>query len=61
MTRKYHLSLNLLWSENVKAKDRSEDLSIDGKNIRMDLRQGGKVWIVFFLLKIGTSGRFLSI
>jgi hypothetical protein len=28
----------IFWSENVKGRDHSEDLGVDGKNIRLDLR-----------------------
>jgi hypothetical protein len=30
-----------LWSENLKGRDYSEDLDVDGKNIIMELRKVG--------------------
>jgi hypothetical protein len=31
----------IFWFENVKVRDHSEDLGVDGNNIRMDLRGVG--------------------
>jgi hypothetical protein len=48
------------WSEKLKERDYSEDLGVDGNNIRMNIRKyGGKVWIGFIRIRIGGSGGFL--
>jgi hypothetical protein len=46
------------WSGNLKGRDYSEDLGIDGKIIlEWILRKlEGKVWTVCIWLRIGTSG-----
>jgi hypothetical protein len=44
--------------ENLKGRDHSEDLDIDGR-IKLELilgKQGVTVWTGFIWLKIGTSG-----
>jgi len=53
--------LGSIWSENLKVRDHSEDLSIDG-NIMLECilgKQGGKVWTGSIWLKIGASGGLL--
>jgi hypothetical protein len=49
------------WSENLKGRDQSEDLGVDGKMIlEMILgKYGGKVWTGFIWLRIGTNGGLL--
>jgi hypothetical protein len=49
------------WSENLKGRDHSEDLSIDGKIILEWIfeKQGGKVRTGCIWLRIVTSGRLL--
>jgi hypothetical protein len=44
--------------ENLKGRDHSEDLSVDGKTIQELIlrKQGGKVWNRCIWLRIGTSG-----
>jgi hypothetical protein len=46
---------------NLKGKDHSEDLYIDGRIILAQSleKQGGKVWTGFIWLRKGTSGRLL--
>jgi hypothetical protein len=48
-------------SNNLKGKDHSEDLGVDGKIIleRMLGKWGGKAWIGFIWLRIRTSGGLL--
>jgi hypothetical protein len=48
-------------SENLKGKDHSEDLDIDGKIISEWIlgKYGGMVWTGFIWLRIGTSGGIL--
>jgi hypothetical protein len=50
-----------IWSENVKGRDLSEETGVDGKIIlkRILGKQGGKVWIGFIWLRVGTSGGLL--
>jgi hypothetical protein len=49
-----------LLSENLKGRDRSEDLGVDEKIIlEWILGKGGKVWTGFVCLRIGTSGGLL--
>jgi hypothetical protein len=45
--------------ENLKGRDNSEDLSVDGKIILEWIlrKQGRKVWTLFIWLRIVTSGR----
>jgi hypothetical protein len=45
------------WSENLKGRDISEDLIVDGKTILEWLleKQGGKVWSGFIWLMIWAS------
>jgi hypothetical protein len=47
--------------ENMKGRDHSEDLGIDGKIILEWVLGiwGGKVWIGFICLRIGASGGIL--
>jgi hypothetical protein len=49
------------WSENLKGRDNSEVLDIDGRIILEEIlgKCGGKVWTGFIWLKIGTSGGLL--
>jgi hypothetical protein len=44
--------------ENLKGRDHSEDLGIDGKIIveQISRKYGGKVWTGFICLRIGSSG-----
>jgi hypothetical protein len=50
-----------LLPENLKGRDHSEDLGIDGRIISECILwiQGGKVWTGCIWLGIGTSGRLL--
>jgi hypothetical protein len=50
------------WSENLKARDHSEDLDLDGKIMFEWIlgKQGGKVLTECLWLWIETSGRLLS-
>ena len=43
--------------ENIKDNEHLEELGIDGRNIRMDLKLDGSVWTGFIWLRIGTNGR----
>jgi hypothetical protein len=47
-----------LWSGNLKGRDHSEDIGVDGMIIlkRILEEQGWKMWIGFIWLRIGTSG-----
>jgi hypothetical protein len=49
------------WSENLKGRDDSEDLDVDGMLILKRLlgKLGGKMWTGFIWLTIETSGGFL--
>jgi hypothetical protein len=49
--------------ENLKGRDYSEDLGIDGRIVLEWIlgKLGGKVWTVCIWLRIGTSGELLSI
>jgi hypothetical protein len=51
----------VFWLENLKARDRSEDLAVDGRIISECIigKQGGKVWTGCIWLRIGTSGGLL--
>jgi hypothetical protein len=44
--------------ENLKGRDHSEDMGIDGKIILEWILEkcGGKLWLGFIWLRIGTSG-----
>jgi hypothetical protein len=57
-TRKTHTKL---WYENLKGREHSEELGVDGKTIseRILEKHGGKVWTGFIWLRIGTSGELL--
>jgi hypothetical protein len=46
------------WPENLKRRDHSEDLVVDGKIILEWIleKYGGKVWIGFTWLRIETGG-----
>jgi hypothetical protein len=50
-----------LWSANLKGKDQSEILRLDGKTILKWIirKQGGKVWTGFVWLRTGTSDGLL--
>jgi len=51
----------IYWLKNVKVRDHSEDLDIDGK-IRLECtleKEGGKAWNGCIWLMIGASGRLL--
>jgi hypothetical protein len=50
-----------IWSENLKGRDHTEDLVVDGKdNIRIDLRETGWKYVDWIHLAwIGTSGGLL--
>jgi hypothetical protein len=47
--------------ENLKGRDHSEDLGVNGRIIFECIlgKQGGKVWTEFIWLRIGTSGWLL--
>jgi len=49
------------WLENLKGRDHSEDLDVDGRVILQWILQkyGGKLWTGFMWLKIKTSGGLL--
>jgi hypothetical protein len=49
------------WSENLKGRNHSEDLSVDKKMILEWIlgKQNGKVWTVFVWLRTGASGGLL--
>jgi hypothetical protein len=48
------------WSENLKGKYHSEELGVDGRYIRMCLREmGGKLWIGFIWLRKAKRGAIL--
>jgi predicted NUDIX family NTP pyrophosphohydrolase len=49
--------------ENLKRRDRSEEMGVDGKKISewTFRKQGGKVWTVFVWFRIETSGGLLRI
>jgi len=49
------------WSENLKGRNHSEDLGIDGKIIleRILWKQIGKVWTGFIWVRIGTYSDLL--
>jgi hypothetical protein len=49
------------WSENLKGRDHSEDLGVDGRIIPEFFlgKCGGKVWTGCIRLRIGTSGGLL--
>jgi hypothetical protein len=49
----------IFWSENLKERDLSEDLSVGGRIISEWTlgKQGEKVWTGCIWLRIGTSGR----
>jgi hypothetical protein len=48
----------LFWSENLKGRDHSEDLGVDGRVIFEWIlgKSSGKMWTGFIWLRIGTSG-----
>jgi len=50
------------WSENLKGRDHSEDLGVDGRiTLEWALgKQGGKLWTACICFRIGTSGGLLS-
>jgi hypothetical protein len=53
--------LTTLWSKNLKGRDYSEDLNVDGK-ITLEWvieKYGGKVWIGCIWHRMGTVGRLL--
>jgi hypothetical protein len=49
------------WSENLKGRDHSDDLSVDGRIILEWIlnKQFRRVWIGFMMLRMGTSGGLL--
>jgi hypothetical protein len=49
------------WSENLKGRDHSEDMGIDGKIIlqRMLGKYGGKTLTLWIWLRIGANDRLL--
>jgi hypothetical protein len=57
--RLYNSHTNI--SENPQGRDHSEDLDVDGKVILEWIlgKWGGKVWIGFICLRIGTTGGLL--
>jgi hypothetical protein len=50
-----------LWSENLKRRDHSEDLGVDGREIYEWIlqKQDGKLWTGNIWLRIGSCGRLL--
>jgi hypothetical protein len=47
-------------SENLKVRDHSEDLGLDGRILEWILgKQDGRVWTGCIWLRIGTSGGFM--
>jgi len=54
--------LTQFWSTNVKGRDHSEDIGVDGKIILEWIlgKQGGAAWTEFICLRIGTGGGFLG-
>jgi hypothetical protein len=54
-------SVQKFWSENLKVRDQSEDLHVDGRIILewILVKYIGKVWTGFIWLRIGTSGGLL--
>jgi hypothetical protein len=49
--------MRILWSENLKGRDHSEDLGVDGRISDWILEKWGwKLWTGFIWLRIGTSG-----
>jgi len=51
----------IFWLENLKGRDHSEELGIDGKIIIEWIlgKKSGKVWTEGIWLRIGISGRLL--
>jgi hypothetical protein len=49
------------WSENLKGRDQSEDLDVDGRiTLQWILgKMGGKLWTGYSWLRTGTSGGLL--
>jgi hypothetical protein len=49
------------WSENLKGRDHSKDLDVDGKIILEYIlrKKGGKAWSGFIWIRIGTIGGLL--
>jgi hypothetical protein len=51
----------IFWLEYLKGRDHSEDLGVNGSIILDCLlrKYGGKLWIEYIWLRIGTSGGLL--
>jgi hypothetical protein len=51
----------IFWLENLKRRDHTEDLGVDGEIILECLgNEDGRVWIGCIWLSTGTSGRLLG-
>jgi hypothetical protein len=50
-----------VWSENLKGRDLSEELGVDGRIILEEIlgKEGGKVWTGCIWLRIGINGELL--
>jgi hypothetical protein len=45
--------------EKLKGRNHSEDIGVDGNNIKMDLSEVGWKGVGFIWFRMGTSGRLL--
>jgi hypothetical protein len=54
-------SITVFWLENLKVRNNSEDLGLDGRIIYDCIlgKYGGRAWIGFIQLRIGTSSGIL--